>query len=109
MQYYFKLQLTTDALAHGLAMVSVYTPPDDALYAHSYETLWSCRHGGDATLRIIDIKTIQSVVAMIPHPHVADPTLNETLKGRVFVGEKMGLDIMNMAGIGDDAEAENDD
>ena len=50
-------------------------------------------------LRFIDVKTIQSVVAMIPHrPEILGLSLSE----RFFLVEKLGLDVAIMAGIKED-------
>lgn len=84
-QYYFELNLPNHP---ALAMVSVYSDPLPDLLRRSYSTVWSCTHGGAASLRVIDVKAIQAVVAMIPHP--AFPAHPE-LSGRFFLVEKMGL------------------
>jgi len=56
----------------------------------SHNTLWSCEHQGDSALRFIDAKTIQSVVAMIPHtPMIEAQQLGEWF----FLVKKPGLDI----------------
>ncbi|PSS29875.1 hypothetical protein PHLCEN_2v2630 [Hermanssonia centrifuga] len=54
----------------------------------------------------------RSVVAMVPNLHVisviGQRTLpNLDLTGRVFVMEKLGLDVMSMAGEQDDPELDN--
>jgi hypothetical protein len=65
----------------------MYSPPDLALLEASYHTLWSCSYQGDTALRVIDVKTIVSVVAMVP-----------LSAGRYFVVEKPGLNVAHMAG-----------
>lgn len=52
------------------------------------------------TLHVIDVKKILSVVAMVPHPR-KDGQLGP-YTGRVFVIEKMGLDVMPMTGAVED-------
>jgi hypothetical protein len=82
----------------GLALVSLYSKPDPTILLHSMNTLWSCENQGDAALKFIEAKTIQSVVAMIPH-NPAIPGLQTEGSKRFFLVEKPGLDVAIMAGI----------
>ena len=107
-RYYFKIRLQETQLERGMAMVSMYTAPVENLLRSSHHTLWSCYPGGDTNLRVIDIKSIQAVVAVVPHPKVDDLTLREKLNGRVYIGEKMGLHIMQLSGNIEDATTENE-
>jgi hypothetical protein len=72
-------------------MVSLYSAPDMALYCKSYGALWVCKHGGDAGLRVVDVKSIASVVSMVPFGLVEE--------NRYFVAEKLGLDVTHMGGL----------
>jgi hypothetical protein len=66
-------------------------------------TLWSCEYQDDHTLKFIDVKTIQAVVVMIPHR----PAIEGHLPSQCFfLVEKPGLDIVVMAGAGEDMLAE---
>jgi len=56
------------------------------------QTLWSCEYQGDASLKFVNINTIQSVVAMIPHRPA------QTDSDRFFLVEKPGLDVATMSG-----------
>ena len=74
----------------------MYSRPDPSLLRLSVNTLWSCEHQGDAALRFIDVKIIQSVVAMVPHtPAIEGVDLGE----RFFLVEKPGFDVAIIAGI----------
>jgi hypothetical protein len=90
----------------GLALVSLFSKLDPSLLSLSVNTLWSCEYQGDCALKFIDIKTIQAVVAMIPHrPEIE----GRPIADRFFLVEKPGLDVAVMAGIeesnpGDEAE-----
>jgi hypothetical protein len=64
-------------------------------------TLWSCENQGDLALNFIDVKTIQSVVAMIPH-RPAMSALQTDHPERFFLVEKPGLDVAMLAGIEDE-------
>ncbi|KAF8810988.1 hypothetical protein BYT27DRAFT_7253126 [Phlegmacium glaucopus] len=87
--YYFR------TLIHGvekvLAMVVFYSLPHRDLLDLSYNTLLSCTP--EMGRRVIDVKSIRSVVAMIPH----HPFPGDTQK-RYFVVEKPGLDVAWLGG-----------
>ena len=87
-QFFF--QATIRDVTQTLALVSNYSPPDLALFRQSHETLWTCHYQGAADLRVINVKTIHSVVAMVPFPFNQE---------KFFVGEKIGLDVATLGGI----------
>ena len=74
-----------------LVLLSLYSPPDLALYRKSHETLWSCQYQGNAGFKVLEAKDISSVVAMVP--------LDDEDTGRYFVTEKMGLEVAYMSGM----------
>ena len=78
-------------------MVSLYSPPYPGLLEQSCYTLWSCTHSGDVGLKVIDIATIESVVAMVPHQPVPGDIVE-----CFFVVEKPGLDVARLGGITED-------
>ncbi|KAM6499015.1 hypothetical protein JOM56_006963, partial [Amanita muscaria] len=51
---------------HAFAMVITYSNPDTELLLQSHNALWVSKHLGNHGLRIIDAKSIESVVAMVP-------------------------------------------
>jgi len=69
--------------------VSDYSPPDLNLLRRSHQTIWACRYQGARALRVIDVKKIHSVVAMVPLPFDQD---------KFFVGEKIGLEVTTLSG-----------
>jgi len=74
----------------------MYSRPNPSLLRLSVNTLWSCEYEGDAALRFIDVKIIQSMVAMVPHtPAIEGVDLGE----RFFLVEKPGFDVAIIAGI----------
>ena len=75
----------------GLAMVSLYSDPCQDLLKLSYHTLFSCTY--DIDMKVIDVKTIRSVIAMVPHKPFPGDT-----RQRYFVVEKPGLDVAYLGG-----------
>lgn len=73
-----------------LALVSLYSPPDQDILAESHNTLWICRYQGDQALKVVDIKTITAVVSL--------PCLPGAPEGTHFLVEKPGLDVAHMGG-----------
>lgn len=92
-------------------MVDLYSDPDEEFLRESYNTVWSYGHGEGKHLKVIDAKSVLSVVAMVPHSIV--PGAKEKYRDpekTFFLVEKPGLDIMELAGweekedVGDDNE-----
>lgn len=81
-------------------MLSVHSPPNEELLKLSSYTLYSCRLGGEEDVRVINIKEIDSVVAVLPHPP-SSIRMHPELEGHVYIAEKPGLDIARMAGFED--------
>ncbi|KAL7279560.1 hypothetical protein ACG7TL_005959 [Trametes sanguinea] len=50
----------------ALALVSVFGPRDESLYVQSKKTVQLHVYNGNSGLRVIDVKTIRSVIGMIP-------------------------------------------
>ena len=84
----------------GFALVSLYSPPVNYLLNHTYNTLIVCRYQGEATLEVIDTKSILSVVAMVPFRYAVDG-----LNDYYFMIEKIGLDVVEVDTQGDNEEA----
>ena len=84
-------------------LVSLFSRPDPSLLSLSVNTLWSCEYQDDLALKFIDIKTIQAVVAMIPHRLAIEGCPPSE---RFFLVEKPGLDVAVMAGTGEDMPGE---
>jgi hypothetical protein len=98
-EVYFFIHLRHDGDELGLALVSLYSTPDVDLLRISHDTLWSCEYHGDSALKFIDVKTIKSVVAMIPHSPVIR---GEEARDRFFLVEKPGFDVALIAGTEED-------
>ena len=91
----------------GLALVSLFSKPDEHLKTLSVNTLWSCEYQGNDTLKFIDVMTIQAVIAMVPHkPKIPGLPPSECF----FLVEKPGLDVARIARVeeGMEGDEEND-
>lgn len=114
-EVYFYFFLTVEGYEHdAYALVSLFSPPDPELMEWSYSTFWSCLPSGDNNLVVVNVKTIQSVVSMIPHDLaidiISDPVLQERVRGRWFMVPELGADAGAMAGVqDDDRDAEDED
>jgi hypothetical protein len=74
------------------ALVSEFNRPHPELLERSFQTVFTCRHHGNKSLRLIKVSTIQSVVAMVPHQF---PGIDGTLFCLI---EHPGLDLLTMGG-----------
>ncbi|EIW82015.1 hypothetical protein CONPUDRAFT_152905 [Coniophora puteana RWD-64-598 SS2] len=83
-----------------LALVSIYSEPHAAVLGLSHGQLVSCSHTGDAGLRLINVKTIKYVVAMMPHK--LTPLGDETT--HYFAMGKLGLDVLRIGGMDEPEE-----
>lgn len=91
-----------------IAVVQMYSPPDDQLLWLSSHTVMSCALLNEVSA--VNVKKIMSVIAMIPH----EPRLPSGItEDHVFMLEKPGLDIVNFGipyheNLGDDTEDADD-
>lgn len=83
-------------------MVSVYSDPHQELLQRSFHTVFACHHRGDNSLKLTEVSTIQSVVAMVPHQF---PGINGTL---FYLIERPGLDIIRIGGINEEEIPDED-
>ncbi|KAH9074395.1 hypothetical protein EDB83DRAFT_2203920, partial [Lactarius deliciosus] len=89
-EVYFFIHVCHEEGDRALALVSLYSLPDPTLLRISLKTLWSCEYLGDGALKFVDVRAIQSVVAMIPHSPSID---GRPAEDRHFLVEKLGLDV----------------
>ncbi|KAF9642953.1 hypothetical protein BDM02DRAFT_3105019, partial [Thelephora ganbajun] len=85
-----------------LALVSLFSMPDEAILQHTHGVLTVCEYQDEASLAVIEIKSIQVVVGMVP--------FGKRVEGhnpRYFLAEKLGLDVYNPYSTGsEDADDE---
>jgi hypothetical protein len=91
-------------------LVSLYAQPDSELLRHSYGTLWVAQYLGKRALGIVTIKSIHSVVGMIPFILSDTENANAEIHAKFatcyFVSEKPFLDFL---GTGDVSEEPDHD
>ena len=101
--------MNIDSECHTLAMVSLYTTPDPGMLQQSYNTLLVCKYQGDAALKVIDARSVLSVVAMPPLPLTATEiscNVDGKYDNLFYVGDKPGLETMHYAGADEDMGGE---
>jgi hypothetical protein len=77
-------------------LVSQFSQPHLALLEQSFQTVFVCRHNADNSLKLIEVSTIQAVVAMVPHQF---PGIDGIL---FYLIKRPGLDLLTMSGAGED-------
>lgn len=63
-EYFFQLRFGDDL--YSLALVSVFSPPDQEILRLSSHAAYICHHGGTDALTVVDVKAISAVVSMVP-------------------------------------------
>ena len=72
----------------AFALVLLYSMLNDYILQSSHTTLVVCRYQGEEALRVIDVKSILSVVAMVPFDFLID-----NCSDQYYMIEKVGLDV----------------
>ena len=116
MQYYFQADIFGRQTA--LALVSVYGRPVQEFLQQSHGTLQVLEYYGNTALRVINVKCIQSVVAMVPFPVTETESNQHIYDNHFFVGEKFSIEFTlslnegnnrnNTDNNGDDQESDNE-
>ena len=89
----------------GLTLVSLFSKPDAHLKSLLVNMLWSCEYQGNNALKFIDVKTIQAVIAIIPHkPKIPGRPPSECS----FLVEKPGLNVTTIAGVEEGMEGDEE-
>ena len=90
------------------AMTCPYTNPDPGLVKKSHGTLYVCQPR-ENVLNVINVKTIQSVVAMIPFPLRGEEAVQESYQNFFYVGEKPFFELTIEGYDGNDSDDEDTD
>ena len=67
-QFFFQAEINAQVTL--LAIVSLYTLPDERLLELSYHSLVVCTYEATRALVVIEAQTILSIVVMVPYTHV---------------------------------------
>ncbi|KAG2059589.1 hypothetical protein BDR06DRAFT_979763 [Suillus hirtellus] len=101
-EVYYYFNITIHNHRRTFAMVLVYSNPHQYLLHCSFHTVFACHHHGDNSLQLIEVCTIQSIVAMVLHQF---PGINGIL---FYLIEQPGLDIITMSGINEEEIPDED-
>ncbi|KAF8337291.1 hypothetical protein F5887DRAFT_890610 [Amanita rubescens] len=104
--YYF--QVLVNDVEIPVAMTRPYTNPDPRLLQKSHGTLYVCQLR-ENVLNVINVKTIQSVVAMIPFPLRREEAVEESYQNFFYVGEKPFFELTIEGNDGNDSDDEDTD
>ncbi|KAJ6596697.1 hypothetical protein B0H10DRAFT_1748371, partial [Mycena sp. CBHHK59/15] len=63
-QFFFQADIEDETIT--LALVELYSTPDQDLLEASSNTLWVCSHPEDESFQVIEVASISSVVGMVP-------------------------------------------
>ena len=63
-EYFFRLRF--GKTVYSLALISVFSTPDQEILKMSNHTAYICHHGGTDALTVIEAKVITAVVSMVP-------------------------------------------
>jgi hypothetical protein len=77
-EYFFRLQF--GEAIHSLALVTLFSPPDDDILRESHNAAYICHHSGVDGLTVVDVKSIIGVVSMVPDFQV-------TVEGDIIIPE----------------------
>ena len=102
-EVYFFILFCVQEQEFPLVLISLYLRPCSALLKLLVNTLWSCEYQGDSALIFIDVKSIQLVIAMIPHMLLVD---GRQASKCFFLVEKPAFDVTVMAGMEEEIPAE---
>ncbi|KAL0571300.1 hypothetical protein V5O48_010665 [Marasmius crinis-equi] len=106
-QYYFLLCFPEQS--YPLAMVSVFSEPDQDLLEKSYKTVYLCRYQGQGAMKVIGVKQIKALVGMVPDFRISAEKTTITPPDLYFLVEKPSLQGQEFFGLGDVGEQEDDD
>ena len=103
-EFYFRYKILDQI--HALALVHLFSPPDQDNLKSSHGTVWTCHYLGNEGIRVVKVTDIEAVVSIIPF---AREDGNAYRKNMVyFVMERVGM-AMGILGQPDDAGEDDDD
>lgn len=99
-EYFFRLRFGDTV--HSLALVSVFSPPDQEILELSNHAAYICHHGGTDALTVLDVKAISALVSMVPDYQVTVNGNIITPENAFFLVEAPFLKLATMCGIVED-------
>ncbi|KAJ6576383.1 hypothetical protein B0H10DRAFT_2236364 [Mycena sp. CBHHK59/15] len=90
-----------------VAIVSLYGPPHPGLLAASSNTYWTVQHLRDTAVRVVDVKSIRSVVMMAPDERYKTRFNDGTQVDRWYLMEKPGLKLSERVGLDEFLDSED--
>jgi hypothetical protein len=63
-EFFFQLRFGEEL--HSLALVTMFSAPDQEVLESSSHAAYICHRGGTDTLTVVDVKAITAVVSMVP-------------------------------------------
>ncbi|KAF9646784.1 hypothetical protein BDM02DRAFT_3156425 [Thelephora ganbajun] len=87
-KYYFVNNFGGTSIA--LTAVLLYSPADEYIFHLTHGTLCICEHQGEENVVVVNVKSIISVVAMVPFPFIVRGCNNQ-----YFMIEQIGLDVVD--------------
>ena len=95
-QYYFNLVFHTEN--YPLAMVSIFSQPDEALLLLSHQAVCLCKYNSINSLQTVPVKCIKSLVAMVPDFYFTGEGEIVSNGDYFFLVEERSLDVINYFG-----------
>lgn len=93
--------LTVGSAQRSLTMASFYGVPDKNLSERSCKTYVSVKHLRDAGICMIDVKDIDSVIAMVPDNSYGITCHDSSKVDHWFLMEKLGMKLLTMDAMDD--------
>ncbi|KAK1234064.1 hypothetical protein PQX77_002739 [Marasmius sp. AFHP31] len=107
--YFFLLRFGV-SIGYPLAMVSVFSEPDQDLLKRSHGTVHLCNYEGHAAMMVIGVKEIKALVAMVPDFQISEEDeMVFAPDNRYFLVEKPSIQGQEFCGLGDLALGQEDD
>ncbi|KAF9463667.1 hypothetical protein BDZ94DRAFT_1258256, partial [Collybia nuda] len=101
-KYFFRIRFGN--ISHTLAVISVFSSRDEELFQKSHGTVYVCRHQGDAALKVINVKSIESVVSMCPDYQVTSEGVIIRPENQFFFMEAPFLKVTSLWGQANDED-----
>jgi hypothetical protein len=94
---------------YSLALVSVFSPPDQEILELSNHAAYICHHGGTDAFTVVDAKAITEVVSMVPDFQVAANGDIIVPENRFSLVEAPFIKLAELCGVAEDDNDDNDD